>query len=134
MGYDAAVYEQTPRGDTRAFAAELETYRKARGLTPAELARAIGASTSQVSRWRRGGGISLDYLQSIADWMGRPLSDLMPLAGYPSPTALAVQSDPDDPDFKAVREAWRKLDRGRKQIIKEIALAGAAAALLLTPR
>ena len=115
----------TAPGDARAFADELERYRIARGLTPAEMARAIGASTSQVSRWRRGHGIGMEHLQKVAVWMDRPLAELQVLAGYPAPLAL-MPRQPKDPRFEAVRAAWDRLDETRRQIIHDIALAGAA--------
>jgi transcriptional regulator with XRE-family HTH domain len=133
-GYDARVSTSLAAGDARAFAELLEQHRIARNVTPAEMARAIGASTSQVSRWRRGGGISMEYLERAAAWMGEPLADLMPLAGYPAPSASTSQSpEPADPRFLTVRAVWDRLDDTRKQIIQLIALTGATAISLLTP-
>jgi transcriptional regulator with XRE-family HTH domain len=111
------------------FAAELERHRQARNLSPAEFARAVGASSSQVSRWRRGGGISIEQLQKIADWMGRPRSDLEPLAGYPASRAssVAAVSDMEDPLLLAIEAAWSGLDQCDKELIWKIALGALSA-------
>jgi transcriptional regulator with XRE-family HTH domain len=118
-------------GSSAAFVEELERHRIARGLTPAQLARAIGASTSQVSRWRRGGGISIPQLKALADWMGRPLTELMTLAGYPADASSALDTQrADDMGLAAVRAAWPALDEQRRQIIYEIAVRQPATAEL----
>ena len=119
---DALTLQMMRRADGP-FAAELERYRVARNLTPAQLARAIGASTSQVSRWRHGGGISIAQLQRVAEWMGRPLVDLMPLAGYHVDAASASSAQqPSDAGLAAVEAAWPSLDAGRREIIAELAV------------
>jgi transcriptional regulator with XRE-family HTH domain len=113
--------------DARPFAAELERYRKAQHLSPAQLARAIGASTSQVSRWRAGGGISYSHLQLVADWMQRPIEDLLSLAGFPVRMGnVSSAPDTNDPRLHAITVLWRNLQEDRRSIIHEIALAGAS--------
>ena len=111
------------RGDARALAAEIEAYRKARRLTPAEASREIGCSTSQMSRWRRGGGISMSWLEKVAAWMRRPLVDLLPLAGYPALDVRRTPSilEPTDNGFRAVKAAWPHLPAHRREVLVELA-------------
>lgn len=109
--------------DARSLAEMLENHRKARRLTPAQMARAIGASTSQVSRWRKGGGISVDQLQQVADWMERPIEELFQPAGY-RVRAGNVSSTNGllDPSLAAINGVWNALSEERRHIIYEIAL------------
>jgi transcriptional regulator with XRE-family HTH domain len=66
------------------FAAWLDATMKHRGLTQAELARAVGVADAQISRWRRGQVVpTLRYLQQIADVMGVQRVTLDRLVGYP---------------------------------------------------
>src|SRR3954470_23775425 len=82
------------------FAAWLDATMKNRGLTQAELARAVGVADAQVSRWRRGQVVpTVRYLQQIADVIGVQRITLDRLAGYP--VALHEQENRAD----AVTEA-----------------------------
>ena len=112
--------------DTRPFASELENHRKARRLTPAQMARAIGASTSQVSRWRKGGGISVDQLQQVADWMERPIEkSLLPQAGFPVRAGNTSSAhETGDQRLPVISAIWADLNEERRRIIYEVALAG----------
>src|SRR3954452_2764661 len=78
------------------FAAWLDATMKKRGLTQAELARAVGVADAQVSRWRRGQVVpTVRYLQQIADVIGVQRTTLDRLAGYP--VALQAQDAQTDP-------------------------------------
>ena len=66
------------------FAGWLTATMRARGLSQAEVARAVGVGDPQVSRWRRGQGLpSLRSLQRFADAFAVPRAELERLAGYP---------------------------------------------------
>jgi transcriptional regulator with XRE-family HTH domain len=66
------------------FAHWLNVTMQSRGLSQAELARAVGVADTQVSRWRRGQVVpTLRYLQQIADTFDVPRTTLDRLAGYP---------------------------------------------------
>jgi transcriptional regulator with XRE-family HTH domain len=66
------------------FARWLDVTMQSRGLSQAELARAVGVADTQVSRWRRGQVVpTLRYLQQIADTFDVPRATLDRLAGYP---------------------------------------------------
>jgi transcriptional regulator with XRE-family HTH domain len=74
------------------FAHWLNVTMQSRGLSQAELARAVGVADTQVSRWRRGQVVpTLRYLQQIADTFDVPRTTLDRLAGYP------VAEAPHDP-------------------------------------
>jgi len=82
------------------FASWLSTTMQRRGLTQAELARAVGVADTQVSRWRRGQVVpSVHYLQRVADALAVSRSTLDELAGYPVGTA-----DPDAGDWERLAE------------------------------
>lgn len=71
------------------FARWLNVTMQSRGLSQAELARAVGVADTQVSRWRRGQVVpTLRYLQQIADTFEVPRTTLDRLAGYPVAEAL----------------------------------------------
>jgi transcriptional regulator with XRE-family HTH domain len=78
------------------FAAWLDTTMKNRGLSQAELARAVGVADAQVSRWRRGQVVpTLRYLQQIANVIGVQRTKLDRLAGYPM--AFQAEDEQSDP-------------------------------------
>ncbi len=52
------------------FADALERLRLERGLSPAQLARALKEYEGNVSRWRNGKGIDLLNVRKIADFFG----------------------------------------------------------------
>src|SRR3954453_15294271 len=82
--------------DEKQFAAWLDTTMKHRGLSQAELARAVGVADVQVSRGRRGPVVpTVRYLQQIADVIGVSRTTLDPLAGYP--VALQGENEQSDP-------------------------------------
>ena len=66
------------------FAQWLNATLQSRGLSQAQLARAVGVADTQVSRWRRGQVVpSVHYLQELADALDVPRATLDRLAGYP---------------------------------------------------
>jgi transcriptional regulator with XRE-family HTH domain len=66
------------------FARWLNATMQSRGLSQAELARAMGVADTQVSRWRRGQVVpTVRYLQKMAETLDVPRSSLDRLAGYP---------------------------------------------------
>src|SRR3954465_9634727 len=82
--------------EEKPFAVWLDATMKNRGLSQAELARAVGVADAQVSRWRRGQVVpTVRYLQQIADVIGVQRTTLDRLAGEPGafPGAHA-QRDP----------------------------------------
>jgi transcriptional regulator with XRE-family HTH domain len=64
------------------FSAAIERLRRERGLTPAQLARALGEYEGNVSRWRRGKGIDQLNVWKLADFFGVERAYLERLAGY----------------------------------------------------
>ena len=69
---------------TTPFAEWLNATIESRGLTQAQLARAVGVADTQVSRWRRGQVVpTVRYLQQLADTLDVPRAGLDRLAGYP---------------------------------------------------
>lgn len=78
-----------------AFAEAFERLRKARGWSPAEVARRLDVYPTEVSRWRRGlGGISINNVRKIADLFEADRSWLEGLAGYDSVPTDTSQADP----------------------------------------
>ena len=66
------------------FGRWLSSTMDSRGLSQAEVARAVGVADAQVSRWRRGQVVpTVHYLQRIAEALDVPRVDLDRLAGYP---------------------------------------------------
>ena len=61
-------------------------------MRPADLARRLDVYSGEVSRWRRGGGISIGNVRKIADLFGLDRSRLEALAGYGEQDA--APSDP----------------------------------------
>lgn len=69
---------------TTPFSEWLNATIESRGLTQAQLARAVGVADTQVSRWRRGQVVpTVRYLQQLADTLDVPRVGLDRLAGYP---------------------------------------------------
>lgn len=90
-----------------AFAAVLEQLREARGLSPADLARKLDVSPTQVSRWRRGLDVpSIERIEDIALFFGIERESLERLAGYRANT-VAGEQDTIDPGMAAMFEAER---------------------------
>ena len=76
-----------------------------RGLSQAQLARAVGVADTQVSRWRRGQVVpTVQYLQRIADTFGVQRATLDRLVGYPVAEANASGASAD-PDLEAELQA-----------------------------
>lgn len=101
------------------FADWLSATMQSRGLSQAELARAVGVADTQVSRWRRGQVVpTVHYLQRIADSLGVPRTSLDRLAGYPVellPDETAGAS-PDDSDVQSQAELEAHLARFRQTL------------------
>lgn len=72
-----------PASPNPAFAEAFERLRKGRGWTPAEVARQLDVYPTEVSRWRRGLGISIKNVRKIADLFEVDRAWLEELAGYP---------------------------------------------------
>jgi transcriptional regulator with XRE-family HTH domain len=107
------------------LAEAIEATRLAKNIHPAEAARQMGVTATQLSRWRRGGGISIDQLAKVATWMAVPLGELQVLAGFPAPSAIDMSSDVSDPRLQAIADAWPVLDEPRRNILLELAQRGA---------
>src|SRR4051812_1234771 len=91
-------------GRTR-FAGWLSNTMSSRGLSQAQLARAVGVADTQVSRWRRGQVVpTVQYLQRLADTFGVQRSTLDRLVGYPVAEADAPLGG-GDPDVEAEMQA-----------------------------
>ena len=92
-------------GRTR-FAGWLATTMNSRGLSQAQLARAVGVADTQVSRWRRGQVMpTVQYLQRIADTFGVQRTTLDRLVGYPVAEAGAPSGGGVDADIEAELQA-----------------------------
>ncbi|HEX5502143.1 MAG TPA: helix-turn-helix domain-containing protein [Thermomicrobiales bacterium] len=79
-----------------------------RGLSQARLARAVGVTDAQVSRWRRGQVVpTVRSLQRIADTFGVPRATLDRLAGYPVGDSAGEAGDVADPAAQAEMEVYR---------------------------
>lgn len=86
------------------FPAWLKMTMERRGFSQADLARAIGVTDTQISRWRRGQVVpTVHSLQRLADTFGVPRASLDHLAGYP------VDEPPEgvDPALQAELQAHR---------------------------
>jgi transcriptional regulator with XRE-family HTH domain len=78
------------------FAGWLSTSMSSRGLSQAQLARAVGVADTQVSRWRRGQVLpTVQYLQRIADTFGVQRTTLDRLVGFPVAEAAMPAADSD---------------------------------------
>jgi transcriptional regulator with XRE-family HTH domain len=116
-----------------AFDGLLRRLMKQRRMTGAELARRLGGrNPSVVTRWRNGEDRPRPQtVAQIAAILDVDTMVLMRAAGYlvtdgdgePLDTNASIESS--DPRFEAIRSVWDRLDDSRKQIIHEIALAGA---------
>lgn len=79
-----------------------------RGLSQARLARAVGVTDAQVSRWRRGQVVpTVRSLQRIADTFGVPRATLDRLAGYPVGDPAGDAGALADPAAQAELEVYR---------------------------
>src|SRR3954465_9475199 len=86
--------------EEKPFAVWLDATMKNRGLSQAELARAVGVADAQMSRWRRGQVVpTVRYLQQIADVIGVQRTTLDRLAGYP--VAFEAEHEQSDPAQEA---------------------------------
>ena len=63
------------------FAQVFEDLRLQRGWSPAEVARRLAVYPSEVSRWRKGGGINITNVWKVADLFGVERATLERLAG-----------------------------------------------------
>ncbi|MDP9371833.1 MAG: helix-turn-helix domain-containing protein [Chloroflexota bacterium] len=116
-------------GDKR-FTGWLNMMMENRGFSQAELARAMGVTDAQVSRWRRGQTVpTVRSLQRLADTLGVPRATLDRLAGYPTGEEAAGEgSAGTDPALQAelqVYQAWfgqlleRQVPRGLWRVYVE---------------
>jgi transcriptional regulator with XRE-family HTH domain len=81
---------------------------QSRGLSQAQMARAVGVADAQVSRWRRGQVVpTVHYLQRIADTLDVPRAGLDRLAGYPVDATDAPDGAGDDPTRQAELQAYQ---------------------------
>lgn len=89
------------------FAAVFEQLRRARGLSPAGLARKLDVQSGQVSRWRHGQGVpSIQNIANIAKLFGVDAAMLEELAGYRASTQQ-VHQETVDPELAALVEQDR---------------------------
>jgi transcriptional regulator with XRE-family HTH domain len=80
-----------------------------RGLSQAELARAVGVADAQISRWRRGQVVpTVHHLQRIANVLQVGRIDLDRLAGYPTDDAASpAPAGADSPELQAELQAYQ---------------------------
>ena len=77
------------------FAVWLNAAMTSRGLSQADLARALGVADAQVSRWRRGQVVpTVQSLQRMAEALGVDRVTLDGLAGYPVAEGGSSGTDP----------------------------------------
>jgi transcriptional regulator with XRE-family HTH domain len=89
-----------------AFGTWLSSTMQTRGLTQAQVARAVGVADTQVSRWRRGQVVpTVHYLQRIADTFGVERGTLDQLVGYPVAQAPKRDDHAPDPAMEAELQA-----------------------------
>lgn len=89
-----------------AFAAVLEELRTRRNMSPAELARRLDVSPTQVSRWRRGTAApSIQNVRDIATLFGVDALTLETLAGYVANPVAGEQDTTIDPVISALYDA-----------------------------
>lgn len=72
-----------------------------------EIARACGVSPQAITKWLQGGQVKPEPLRKLADWAGRPYSDLRMLADGLSQPAPAMESA--IPTTDDLLERWRSL-------------------------
>lgn len=102
-GEEAAVDDPHNR-----FPTWLTATMESRGLSQARLARAVGVTDTQVSRWRRGQVVpTVRSLQRIADTFGVPRATLDRLAGYPVGEPEGAAGEVADPAVQAELEVYR---------------------------
>ena len=91
------------------FPTWLSATMESRRLSQAGLARAVGVTDAQVSRWRRGQVVpTVRSLQRIADTFGVPRATLDRLAGYPvGEPPEGAEGEPPDPALQAELEVYR---------------------------
>jgi transcriptional regulator with XRE-family HTH domain len=65
------------RFDARALYSALDKQRETRGLTWAQVARAIGVSTSTITRTKSGGRLEVDGMLAMIGWLDRPVEDFV---------------------------------------------------------
>src|SRR5215472_10110973 len=97
----------TDSDDRTRFAGWLAASMSNRGLSQAQLARAVGVADTQVSRWRRGQVVpTVQYLQRIADTFGVERITLDELVGLPIAQGRRADSDAHpDPELEAELQA-----------------------------
>ena len=93
------------------FSGWLNMMMEHRGFSQADLARAMGVTDAQVSRWRRGQVVpTVRSLQRLADTLGMPRAALDRLAGYPTAEEAGREgAGTTDPAVQAelqVYQAW----------------------------
>lgn len=97
------------------FAEWLNATLQSRGMSQAQLARAVGVADTQVSRWRRGQVVpTVRYLQQLADTLDVPRASLDRLAGYPvdDEPGQAAQTGADargEAELQALEARFRQL-------------------------
>lgn len=113
------------------FADVLNQLMTQRGLSQAQLARALGTYDGNVRRWRTGGGIEMRFIGQIADYFGVDPTYLARLAGYPD-NALSIAKDSGDDDavptniaamVDAERSALQEMLRGIPPIFHRTIIA-----------
>lgn len=73
----------------RQFAAFVKTHRESVGLSPSDLARALGVNRANVHYWESGKGVPQpNALEPLARALEVSYEDLFALAGYTHPDAL----------------------------------------------
>jgi transcriptional regulator with XRE-family HTH domain len=88
--------------DLPPFAAAFEQLRKAKGVSPAQMARDLGEYEGNISRWRRGGGIELVKVRKLAAYFDVDSVWLEKLAGY-GDSYITHESE----TAEAERQIWR---------------------------
>lgn len=73
------------------FAQAFDQLRQARGLSQADVARALGVHRGEVSRWKAGGGITIQNVRKIAVLFGVDSLWLERLAGYDNRATAAEE-------------------------------------------
>ena len=103
--------------DVAAFGTWLAGSMHSRGLSQAQLARAVGVADTQVSRWRRGQVVpTVHYLQRIADTFGVQRTALDRLVGYP----VAEANPPGNEGADAALEAELQSHQARlRDVMRE---------------
>ncbi len=107
------------------FAEAFEQLRQARGLKPADIARELDVYPGEVSRWRRGGGISITNVRKVAEFFGADRNWLEGLAGYPD--SAVSQQQPRNPRltglFAAIETAFNAMSPQEWEVREPAALS-----------